>query len=62
MGEEKITLFEVQDGQERWIFEDWETALDHIRQGLLDEVREYDEYCLTVVCMSRAEYEALPVQ
>lgn len=58
---EKVLVYKVTDGQRTYIYEDAETALEHIRQGLMDVYQEEQEYILETARMTAAEIAALPV-
>lgn len=60
--EKQITLYQIEDAQERWVYEDLEDALIHIREGLLACAEVGEEYVLKTISMTRAEFEALPEQ
>ena len=60
---EHILVCRVTDAGDVLVFEDWETAIEHIRQGLLSEMHppcDGDEYHIEFALMRRAEYDALP--
>lgn len=60
--EEKSIFYQVNDGQEKWIFEDLPMALEHIRAGIKDgmsDPEEGDSYTLEVVYMTRKGFEEL---
>jgi hypothetical protein len=62
---EQIMTYHVTDGQGTWIYEDWATALEHIRQSFLSGIhppQDGDEYHIELKPMSRAAYDALPEQ
>jgi hypothetical protein len=54
-------VFQLTDGQETYIYEDIESALEHIHQNVLDNVSPGDEYHLEVTAMTAAQIAALPV-
>lgn len=57
---EPLTLmFQVTDGQESYVYEDIEAALEHIRQGVLDNASPGDEYSIEIVAMSESQVDAL---
>lgn len=53
-------VFKVTDGQETWIYTDIETALEHIKQGVLDRAEPGDEYIISLALMTESEIAALP--
>lgn len=65
MPNETVLAYLLTDGQETWLFEEWESALEHLRQAFLDDTwhppRDGDEYHLELKRMTRAEIDALPV-
>ena len=63
MSEEQILTYLVTDDQATWIYADWQTALEHIKQSFLHDApspQDGDEYSIEVKLMSRAAYDALP--
>ena len=60
-----MLTYHVTDGQETWVFEDWETALEEIRQSFLSDMhppQDGDEYHIEVKAMTHAAYDAVPEQ
>lgn len=53
-------VFKVTDGQETWVYVDIETALEHIKQGVLDSANPGDEYHIELALMTERELAALP--
>jgi hypothetical protein len=56
-----MMVFLVTDAQETWLYEDIESALEHIRQGVLHRSESGDEYSIELKTMTEAETAALPV-
>ena len=57
-------VFKVTDDQETWVFEDIESALEHIRAGVEDGFVPPEDgttFTLTVAHMTQAAYDSLPV-
>ena len=57
----KQPVFILNDGQD-WAYTDIESALEHIRQGVIDQVRDGDEYTITVKFMTPDEISGLSEQ
>ncbi len=55
-------VFRLTDGQETWAYTDLDSALEHIRQGVMDKAEPGDEYHLELALMTESEIAALPVQ
>jgi hypothetical protein len=51
----------VNDGQEDWIYTDIESALEHIKESVLDSAYPGEVYTITLARMTEAEIAALPV-
>jgi hypothetical protein len=60
-----IMVYQVDDGDEAYLFDDLDIALEHIREGVSDAQqhgRDGEEYILTTRYMPKADYDALPEQ
>lgn len=59
MGRKQV--YKVTDGQDTWVYDDIESALEHIREGLYDATSE-ETMTIEVAFITQAEYDAIPVQ